>query len=577
MVEKLNRLRNWQIALVIAIVGFVVFSAGLTNPFQGDDQTQIVNNPVVHSISHVKLLFEGGTSYNGSGIAPLAGTYYRPLMDTVFSILYTLFGPHTLFFHLFQLLLYIGSAILLYLVFSYSFGTLLSLVLALTFLVHPLNSQVVYAIPSMQDALFFFFGILAFWLLLRFKSVRSLTLVALCLFLSMISKEAGMYFLIMALIYLIVFDRKRALPFVGIMAAPFALYWALRIHAVGFSSHLAVAPIDNLNLGQRLLTAPSIMSFYLTKFLFPWKLATAYYWAYTTFSVRHVLLPLIIDLAVVALGVFLAFVVKRRSSKMQFYTYLFFATWAVVGLVPYLQIVPLDMTACETWFIFPMAGVLGMLGVLLMTLQKRIRPNWFVLIAALVIGILGVRSFMRSFDYRSVYILSKANIAASKEDYMAYGNLAQYDIDQGDYAQAKYDGQYSVHIYPSYTNYTNLGLALQDLGDYAGANQAYQAGLKYGSSYQLWINLAALTVVYGSFNEDGQTLEHALGQYPENSLLWMYAAILEEKYNYNADAKTYITKAAMYGQVPAFIYNNIMSDHPFSINVSNVGVTVRIP
>jgi hypothetical protein len=130
MLAKINKLSCWQAIIIISVIGFAVFFTGLTNPFQGDDFAQIVNNIPVHSITNIKLFFEGGTFYNGGGLTPLTGVYFRPLMTTVFSLIYTPFGPHPIYFHLFQLLVYIGGAIFLFLFLKYSFKTLLALVLA---------------------------------------------------------------------------------------------------------------------------------------------------------------------------------------------------------------------------------------------------------------------------------------------------------------------------------------------------------------------------------------------------------------------------------------------------------------
>jgi len=54
----------------------------------------------------------------------------------------------------------------------------------------------------MQEELFFLFGILAIWSLLRFDSVKSLIFAALCLFLSLLSKETAVVFIVVALLYL---------------------------------------------------------------------------------------------------------------------------------------------------------------------------------------------------------------------------------------------------------------------------------------------------------------------------------------------------------------------------------------
>jgi hypothetical protein len=576
MIAKLNKITNWQAALIIAILGFTVFSTGLVNQFWNDDITQIVNSLPVHSITNIRLFFEGGTFYNGHGLVPLSGVYYRPLMITVFSLLYTLFGAHPIAFHLFQLSLCIGSAIVLYLFFRYSFKAPLALFLSLVFLLHPIDSQGVFTIASMQDALFFFFGILALYFLLRFSSIKSLIAVAACLFLSLLSKESGILFVAMSLLYLFWWDRKRLYSFIGIMVLPIALFLALRINAVGLIGHSNNAPIDSLNLSGRLLTAPSVLLFYITKFIFPWKLATAYYWVYPTFSCRHVLLPLAIDLTTVALVIYLAFVLRKKASKAMFFTYLYFTAWSVFGLLMLLQIIPLDMTASEVWFYFPMAGVLGMAGVVLTVFPLRIRPSWLLIIAVLVISTLGIRTATRGLDWRNPYSLAYKDVATSREDYAAYTSLAGYLIERGNFSQAKAYAERSISIYPSYASYNDLGLASNYLGDYPEAVAAYSQGVKLYDSSTLYENLGALTLVYGSPGSNKQFLLSAVDKFPQDYKLWLYLAILEDRYNDNAGAKVAISNAANYGQVPQFIYDHIMNNQPFTLNLGNTGKSIVI-
>jgi len=259
ILKKLNKLKPWQASLIIFILGFAAYFDGLRNQFIGDDNGQIVNNPVVHSITNIRLFFDGGTFYIGKGIAPLYGVYFRPLMTTVFSIIYTLFGAHSFYFHLAQMLLCIGSAIILYLLFKVFFKPALALFLALIFLLHPVNSEVVFALSSMQDALFFFFGILGLYLLVHLKSTRSLLLVALCMLLSLFAKETGLLFIVMSILYLAWWDRKRLKYFAGSIVLPIALWLVLKIHAIGLlGTNPHNAPIDNLSLGGRLMTDPSI-------------------------------------------------------------------------------------------------------------------------------------------------------------------------------------------------------------------------------------------------------------------------------------------------------------------------------
>src|SRR5580700_7024430 len=53
-----------QAFLIIAALGLVTYFSGLSNPFMGDDDGQIVNNLTVHSISNLARFFEGGTFYS---------------------------------------------------------------------------------------------------------------------------------------------------------------------------------------------------------------------------------------------------------------------------------------------------------------------------------------------------------------------------------------------------------------------------------------------------------------------------------------------------------------------------------
>ena len=547
LLGKINKLTNWQAALIIAVLGFAVFFTGLTAPFQGDDITQIVQNPVVHSLSHIRLFFSGGTFYNGGGVnTPLTGIYYRPLLTTMFSFLYTLFGARSLYFHLFQFMLCIANAALLYLVFRYSFKPLFALILALAYLLHPLNSQVVYAIPSMQDALYFFFGILAIWVLLRLRSMSSLVVVGLCLFLSLMSKEAGLCFVVMALVYLYWWDRKRLAPFTALMVLLIALWLILRAHAVGLNTPSHIAPINNLGLVGRLMTAPSIMQFYLTKLVFPWDLAPAYYWVYPHFSIKHVLVPLIIDVAAIALVVYGAIFIHHRTTKAQYYTYLFFAGWAGLGLASTLQIISLDMTACETWFYFSMAGVLGMIGVFLRAFEKRLNLKWFVAICVVVIGLMGTRTAVRGLDWSHGQNTIYKPVTAQGASYIAYNDLAQQLLDQGEYPKAEKYAAASIAIYPTAINYNSLGQAYAGLGEYAKASRAYTAGIRYDKLSVLYENMAALTPVYGSTSANADILAQAIAEFPHDAQIWLYSAISMYRQGNVQDANQAISRAYSY-------------------------------
>ena len=567
----MRRLTNFKAALVLAAAGIVTYWSGLRSPFMGDDLFQIVDNPLAHSISNIGTFFRGGTFYYG--LSPLGGGYYRPIVTTVYSLLYTVFGPNPFYFHVLQLLLCIGSAILLYRFLSYSFNAGLALFLSLIFLVHPANSQVGFSVPYMQDALFFFFGILAMWLLVRFRSTTAIFLVIPCLILSLLSKETGIFFIAMALIYLIWWDKQRLYAFLAIIAAPIAIYLLLKANATGLNTNPDNAPIDSLDLGGRLLTAPSVVLFYITKFLWPVPLATAYYWVHPTFSFEFFVLPLLVDLAVIALVIYLARQIRRKGTVSQHRTFWFFAAWSALGLLAHLQIIPLDMTVAEPWFYFPMAGILGMVGVAVSALAPfvqrstpRINRRALIATGSILLVALGVRTALRGTDYSSAYDLAQHDIAASPEDYNAEVAIAYHAAQQGDLGLAREHAYHAVNVYGTSVTYNTLGIVLLASGEYPQAQEALSAALTYQKATFVYDDMAALTVFYGDPVSNRELLTEGLQLFPQDGKLWFYLAILDQRNHNNAEAKVAISAAYAYGVGDQYVYTQIMNNAPVIIS-----------
>jgi len=577
IIGKLNKLTLLQISVIISVVGVVVFFTGLFNGFIGDDFSQIVSNVPVHSLKNIKLFFDGGTSYNGGGLVPLSGQSFRPLMPVFYSIIYTISGLHTFGYHFAQLLIGIASSVLLYRVFKYTFKPSLSLLLALIFFIHPIDSQVLFAMATLGDALFFFFGILAIWLLLRYKSMRILPLVALSLLFSMLSKETAVVCIIMAALYLFWFSRERLLAFLGIMVFPIALYLALRIHAIGINPSSNIAPIDFHSLSGRLMNVPSIISFYIEKFIFPWKLASGYYWVHSSFSFTNFLLPLFIDILVIGLAVYIGILLRKRATKAVFMSYVFFGVWAGIGILPALQIIPLDVTVSETWFYFPMVGVLGMIGIATTALMPKPRSDIVLAICTGLLVVLGIRTSLRGLDWKNQYVLAYSDIKGSSQDYNAYNTIARGLITSGNYSSAKKYVLKSINILPSYTNYDSLGVIDMHLGDYFNAETAFDNGLKYGNAVEIHENLCTLALVFGTRTMNNSIFINSLNQFPKDSLMWEYLALYLQMNNDNSGAQTAIGKAAMYGQISPTLYQNIINNRAFTLTISNFGINLNIP
>src|SRR5207249_2274788 len=105
------------------------------------------------------IFFTGSTFFNGNSQIAI-GNYYRPLLTTYFAGIYSLSGANYFLFHFFQLLLHIVNTIMVFFFLKHFLKGAITLFLSLLFLVHPINSEVVFYISDAQEVLFFFFGML---------------------------------------------------------------------------------------------------------------------------------------------------------------------------------------------------------------------------------------------------------------------------------------------------------------------------------------------------------------------------------------------------------------------------------
>lgn len=567
--DKLKQLGATQALLVLAGLGLVVFAVGLASPFQGDDNQQIVDSPPVHSLGHLGTLFSSSTFYNGQ---QLTGSYYRPLMTTAYAVIYSLAGPHPWAFHLVQLAVCIVAAWLFYLILRRFIGPGLSLAFAAVFLIHPLNSQVALAIPSLQDALLGVFGFFGLWLVINRPERRWQLMAAAALLFALLAKETGIVMALLAAAYLWLFDRKRLKSFGLMMLVALAIYAVLRINALGFGfANNGIAPIDHLTLAQRLLTLPSILVFYLGKLLLPWNLATRYYWTQPGFSLTGVLVPLIISAAAIGWAVWAG----RRVYSNQGRAVAWFGLWIGLGLLPYLQLVPLDMTACANWFYLPLAGILAILG---LALKNRQPSGRAVGLAAAYGAMLAGLTVLQGTYYQSPLALARHDLAASPQDYAAMGEVAKGLIDEGHYHEAISYARQSAQSHPTMFGYQNLGVALQQTGDYDGAWRAYTQALRYGNQASLYENLGlAALEAGGDFTSKEQVLKSGLAAYPQDFKLWLFYALFEDAAGHNDRAQSAITSASQLGQVPPQLSQAIMDNQPFTLPLPGTDRSVVVP
>jgi hypothetical protein len=378
---------------IIVLVGIIVFGNALFNDFVANDKDFILLDPQTHYVNLAVTFGENSFNWDGQ---------YRPLQPTYFSILYSLFGATPFPYHVLQILLHIIATILLYILFRKFLSAGIALFSALVFLIHPMQVESVSYIAQTASPLFFLLGIIPLLLTMsKNVSIKKFALAFFLILLSLLEKETGILFLFVMVVYSFLFARKQLfkLSIGGFITLVVYAYFRFYIGHIGFEKREDVI-IAGLSLSERLLNVPMIMFHYIKTFFFPQVLQLQQHWAITSAHFSTFYLPLVADLAFLT-GIFLIgfYIFKRHKQDIK--PFLFFSAWFLSGLFFHLNIYPLDATFADRWFYFPMAGLLGMIGIGIQALCIRSsRVKHFAIIAAVIfIAILSLRTILRNANW----------------------------------------------------------------------------------------------------------------------------------------------------------------------------------
>ena len=513
---------NKYIWIIIAL-GFIVFFPTFFNSFVMDDQGLILNNVNVHSIANLFNFFRGSIfDYGGN----LGGVYYRPMMSTTFSFIYTFFGSSAFFYHFFQLCLHITNSILFFFVLKKFIKEKLSLVLSLIFLVHPIQVEAVAYIAALQEILFFSFGVIYLLLLDRKKFAPLFILLAL------FSKETGILFVPLGAVYSYLYRRKNLfMDSAGVGAAVIvALFMRFAVAHIGFEKTSEFVMMRTPFL-ERMVNVASMIFYYLKTFLFPFSLVSVQSWLVTKINISDFFLPLVLDGIFFVILCVMSFIRRKKKER----ALIFFWVWFLLGILLHIQIVPLDLTVADRWFYFPLAGLLGIVGVLLNNM--RFSKHIFY-IALIVICLLSVRSFVRVFDWKDTKTLAQKDLAHQKDNYRLLSALGGVYLDEKNYSKAREVLSKSVELYPHWgTSEYNLGVAYHMTNNTNMAKKYYKEALVDAPQYILGYENMAILLYYNNELESATVFsKKALEKFPNSLKLWQVLGYASQKLGHSEDA-----------------------------------------
>ncbi|HZZ98422.1 MAG TPA: hypothetical protein VFG51_00650 [Candidatus Saccharimonadia bacterium] len=570
-----QKLTNKKALLILCGVGCIVFFNAFFGGFVLDDVGLILHDKYLQHFTPI-LYFQANT-YNANGL-------YRPLGMFYFAVLRQVVGLEPFFYHFLSVGFHIANAYLVFLLFKRFMRPKLSLLLALAFLVHPMQVESVTYISGAAGVFCFTFGILAMLIAMREKIFwRDTLLIGLFLLCSVLFKESGIQFAAMLFAYRFLFYKKSELK-LWVSSIIFGLVYLVLRFAVG---HAAFSNPKNILIQQvsssvRFSTIPAVLMYYIKTFLFPLDLLTIQNWAILQRTTENFYLPLLFG-AVFVFVLFWLWLRLRRSHRKQATGYFFFLLWFLGGIGLYLQIFPLDLTVSDRWFYFPIVGLLGMIG---MWIEGNVfnKPTLKMAAASIVIFFIlfySFRTMIRNFDWIDAltlythdnashpssalenaigveYVIRKDLPSASEHFTAAYRlkpnetsseNLAHIAMYNGDIDKAKVyfnqvlqvpDPKPRVQQEAQLDAIVGLGL-ISTLQESPTQSQAFilQALKRYPNSGNLWIELASVDSVLGQWDDALAAAKKAKELFPGDSTNILYDRI-SRKVQVRLDSKQHL-------------------------------------
>lgn len=484
---------------------------------------------------------------------------YRPVRTMTYAIDYMIWGERPLGFHLTNILIHAGTCVLAFLLIRRLTGAMLiSLLGALIFAVHPIQTDSVTYISGRRDVLFGFFYLAAFLNYLNYASSRARSFLALIIIfwtMSLLSKEMAISF--PAIIFLWNFCHiwsEQEGSFFGrsVRAARHTiakekwLYLTLITIAAAFAFYSVVIKKASQRISdegliyyggsfyETLLTSVRAQAWYLKQLVFPTPIVQ-YHGAFDLST--SILDWRVIGSLVLVGSVFISgFILLRRNTLMAFAILSYFAM-----LAPVSQIIPHHEFVADHYLYLPMVCFVLFVVLIAQKLEVRgeiIKKAAYAVIILAVIA-LATLTVMRNRVWKDSLTLWEDNYRAVPTSSRAAFNLGS-EYENWNPKRAEELFLKSIEIDPSLPMaYTKLSKIYLTKNRTKEAEELVQSGLAMADEKlnklsgrdaarfrsELLTDLAAIRNQQGRDSEAEQALEQSLELNPSNTISRLMLAL----------------------------------------------------
>ena len=562
------------LGIFVFLFAFLLYAQSISFGFVYDDHTVLNENKVVmQGFKGISTILKTDRLY---GFKPEYRTpEYRPVPLILFAIEWNFFPGNPKFFHLINILLYAITCWLLFLLLVRLFkNQIFPFVCMLLYAAHPIHTEVVANIKSVDEILCFLFAIIS--ILFVFKSLEknfilNIIIASVSYFLSLASKETGISFLVIIPLLIYVFTNtslKKILTITSLLGLSTIIFLLIRFsilsgfHDKGFINQLNNSLVTAPDFISQKVTTFFILFKYILLLIIPHPLTHDY--SFSQIKTHTLSDPIsIISLAVyLALGIYA--IIKIKDKNIISFAILFY----LITLSPVSNLFLLiGATMAERFMYIPSFGFCILITYLLIKFTKSDRVkkkisnlkeftssnSTVIIITFIIVGLYSIKTFSRSSDWKDNATLFSKDVEISDSSARAHYSLGynllveQYPLEKVKTKQAELlnkaikEFSTAITIMPNYVDaYENLALAYQDKPDFNNAIKNYELSRKYNPNPPLNLlgNLADLYTKTGQPDKSLTIIDTALIRFPNDAkLLNNKGKIYFEKHQYEEAMK----------------------------------------
>ncbi len=486
--------------IILAAIAFVFYINTTSNQYALDDTLVITgNNYVQQGFSGIKKIMTTDTydSFNkymhAGNSQQLSGGRYRPLSVVIFAIEHQLLGESPATRHFISVLAFILCVLSIfyflafYLLKKLSFGQDIAFIATLLFAIHPLHTEVVANVKSLDEILSLTLIMLTFIFSLKYietKKITNLIIGTASLLFALLAKEyaIALIFLLPLLFYLLGNEKpieslRKGIPYYAVAV----IYLLIRFSAVGIphslqNDRILTNPYLYATPIQKIATEIFVLGKYIGLLFFPCPLSADYSYAqiaYHDFSNLSVWVSILIYISLAAWGIKLAI----KKNILAFPVFFFLANIALVSNIGF----DIGATMGERLVFHSSLGFVILISFGLFKLIEKLTPVQKKLvitpIVIILVALCGAETLKRNTEWKNDTTLFIADVKKVPNSFMANGNAGagyiRLSLDSSNAAHKKelidtaiFYLRRSIVFYKTYdVSYYNLGACYLNLGN----------------------------------------------------------------------------------------------------------------